>query len=139
MFCPLGLNKRRQPLQWIKTCPSTLILALSQGLLLGQIRGNMKSMYPKLALYSSKSESAQTDTVFILISQVCTRGVTLTFLWCLFSLGKITDEMFIFLTCRKLMYFYVSVLGLKQAGPFSNYGFKHTSGCMSLPGKSTFF
>ena len=35
-------------------------------------------IYPELARYSSKNECARTDTVFFPISQVCTRGVTLT-------------------------------------------------------------
>ena len=37
----------------------------------------MKSIYPELALSGSKNEGARTDSVFIPISQVCTRGVTL--------------------------------------------------------------
>ena len=40
-------------------------------------RGDIMSIYPKLALYSSKNKCARTDTVFFPISQVCTRGVTL--------------------------------------------------------------
>ena len=38
----------------------------------------MESIYPELALCGSKNECGRTDTVFSPISQVCTRGVTLT-------------------------------------------------------------
>ena len=60
-----------------KTCPSTLILASSQAKLLGYIRGDIRSIYPELALFSSKHEGARTDIVFFPISEVCTRGFTL--------------------------------------------------------------
>ena len=40
-------------------------------------QGDIKSIYPKLALSGGKNECAVTDTVFFSISQVCTRGVTL--------------------------------------------------------------
>ena len=38
----------------------------------------MESIYPELALCGSKNECGRTETVFFPISQVCTRGVTLT-------------------------------------------------------------
>ena len=41
------------------------------------IKGDIKSIYPDLAFYSSKNECARTDIVFFPISQVCSRGVTL--------------------------------------------------------------
>ena len=37
-------------------------------------QGDIKSIYPELALYSSKNECARTDTVIFPKSQVCTRG-----------------------------------------------------------------
>ena len=42
------------------------------------MRGDIKSIFSNLALYSSKNECARTDPVFSPISQLCTRGVTLT-------------------------------------------------------------
>ena len=39
--------------------------------------GDIKSIYPELGLSGRKNEGARTDSVFIPISQVCTRGVTL--------------------------------------------------------------
>ena len=38
----------------------------------------MESIYLKLALCGSQNECTRTDNVFFPISQVCTRGVTLT-------------------------------------------------------------
>ena len=38
----------------------------------------MQSIYPELALSGRKNEGSRTDSVFIPITQVCTRGVTLT-------------------------------------------------------------
>ena len=57
----------------------SLILASSHGYLLGNIRGDIKNIYPELALYGRKNECARTDTVFFAISQVCPWGVTLVF------------------------------------------------------------
>ena len=74
MFCSPGEVVFIHSGQLDKTCPCTLILASSQGSLLGYIRGVIKSIYPELALYGSKNEGATTDTVFFPISQVCTRG-----------------------------------------------------------------
>ena len=59
--------------------PRTLILASSQGLLLGYIRGEIKSIYPKLVLYGSKNKCTRTGSVFDPISQVCTNGLNLYF------------------------------------------------------------
>ena len=77
MFCFTGEVVFIHSDQVDKTCPSTFILAPSQGYLLWYIRGDIKSIYTKLALYGSKNECARNDTVFFPISQVCTRGVTL--------------------------------------------------------------
>ena len=78
MFCSTGEVIFIHLDQMDKTCPSTLILASSQGLLHGQIRGDIRSIQPELALYGSNNRCARTDTVLLPISQVCTRGVTLT-------------------------------------------------------------
>ena len=58
-------------------CHINLILASSHGYLLGNIRGDIKNIYPELALYGRKNECARTDTVFFAISQVWAWGVTL--------------------------------------------------------------
>ena len=79
MFCSTGEVVFIRSDQVDKTCPSTLILASSQGKLLGYIIGYIKSIYPELALYGSKNECARTDTVLFPISQVCTRGETITY------------------------------------------------------------
>ena len=78
MFCSTGEVVFIHPDQVDETCPSTLILASSQGQLLGYIRGDIKSIYLELALDGSNNKCARTDTVFLPISQVCTRGVTLS-------------------------------------------------------------
>ena len=78
MFCSTGEVVFIHSDEVDKKCPSTLILAPSQGYFLGYIRGDMKSIYPKLALSGGKNEFAVTDTVFFSISQVCTREVTLS-------------------------------------------------------------
>ena len=78
MFCPLDLNQLRQPVQWDKICCSILILPSSQSKLLEYIKWDMDSLSLEFALYGSKNKCARTDTVFFPISQVCTRGVTLT-------------------------------------------------------------
>ena len=71
-----------------KTFLSTLILASCQGLFLWYIKGNIKSIYPKLALSGGKNECAVTDTAFFTISQVCTRGVTHV----LYTFGKKREQ-----------------------------------------------
>ena len=40
------------------------------------MRGDIKSIYPELALSGGKKECVMTDTFFFAISQVYTRGVT---------------------------------------------------------------
>ena len=77
MFCSSGEVVFIHSDQVDKTCPSTLIVSYSEGLLLGCIRGDIKSIYPELALDGSKNECTRTDTVFFSLSQVCTRWVTL--------------------------------------------------------------
>ena len=47
------------------------------GLTSWYVRGDLKSIYPKLALSGGKNECAVTGTVIFSISQVCTRGLTL--------------------------------------------------------------
>ena len=44
-------------------------------------KGDIKNIYPELALDGSKNECAKTDNVFFLISEVCTSGVTLVKGW----------------------------------------------------------
>ena len=58
------------------------------------MRGDIKSIYPELALYGSKNEGARTDTVFFPISQVYTRGVTLTALKPDITIWDKNSEMF---------------------------------------------
>ena len=77
MYCDPGQVVFIQSDQADKNCPSTLILASSRSYLLGYIRGDMKSVYPELALCGSKNECVRTDTVFSSISEVCTMGMTL--------------------------------------------------------------
>ena len=54
-----------------KTCPSTLIWASYQSLLLQYLMGVMESIYTELALNAIKKECARTDNVIFLISEIC--------------------------------------------------------------------
>ena len=66
---------------------------------------NIKSIYPELALYSSKNGCARTDNVFYPISQVCIRGLTLkgcgpsVFYWVNGTTGKTA----LFFQCKILL------------------------------------
>ena len=42
------------------------------------IKGDMESTNPEFALYGNKNRCERTDTVFFPISQICTKGVTLS-------------------------------------------------------------
>ena len=80
MFYPVDQNEWRRCLQMYKICPNRLIWASSQSQLLEYLRGVMESLYTKFAPYDSKNLCARTDTVFLLISEVCNGTVSL--IWC---------------------------------------------------------
>ena len=61
----------------VKTCPITHISALYQSWLLQYLRGDMKSIYPELALYGDQIECARTDNAFFSMSEVCDGMVSL--------------------------------------------------------------
>ena len=54
-----------------KTCPSTLIWASYQSLLLQYLMGDMESKYTELAPNAIKKECARTDDVIFPISEIC--------------------------------------------------------------------
>ena len=58
-------------------CSTGEVIFIHSDQLLWYIRGDIKSIYPELALYGSKNKCAWTATVFFPISQVCARGATL--------------------------------------------------------------
>ena len=57
--------------QLYKICPNTYVWASSQSLILEHLRGDMESIYTRLALYGSKNECTRTNNVFLPISEVC--------------------------------------------------------------------
>ena len=60
-----------------KHARSTLILASTQSYLLEYLKGDMESIYTKLALCGSKKEWARTDTLFLYLSEVSKGTVSL--------------------------------------------------------------
>ena len=58
-------------IKWIKQALAHSVEVHIRANLYSTSRGDMESIYTKLALYGSKNECARTDTVFYHISEVC--------------------------------------------------------------------